>query len=497
MRRENSKGISTAEAKASFTMRKIAQVAGAWLLTCTVSASGYAQHKNGAFTVRQCVETALSNNIPVKQNELLVQSARADWQKSKAGLLPDLNGNWNYGGNQGRAIDPFTNDYIDQRFSSSGAGLSAGITLFGGLQLQNLIRQTGYAYHASEMEWQQSKDRLTLEVLLAYLTVLNNEDTWKMMSGQAEVTRKQVERLTVLVSEGATGSYMLSDMKGQLSGDELATINNYNALQTAKLNLCQLMNIPYNKDMQLERLPETELMEMYAGTPAEIYAVSLRNLAQVKAGDLRIKSMAKSVQVAKGGYYPYLRLNGNLNTNYSSVSSLSVPASITEINTGQYVMINNIKNPVLAQQQNYTEQKISYNNQFRNNLGSYVGLSLSIPIFNNLQVNTNIKKAKLSEKNAIYEAEHTKLVLKQSIEQAYQDMVSAYERYKVLQEQVIQYKESFRSAEIRFNLGTIVSTEYLLTKNNFDRAKLNLSQTRYEYIFRTRILDFYQGRLAL
>ncbi|HRQ18608.1 MAG TPA: TolC family protein [Agriterribacter sp.] len=472
-------------------MRKLMQ----GIIACIISISSYAQ--NGSFSLQQCVEIALNNNIPVKQNELLLQSARADWQKAKANLLPDVNGNWGYGWNQGRAIDPFTNSYIDQRFSSSGAGLSAGLTLFGGLQLQNLIRQTGYAYHASEMEWQQSKDRLTLDVLLAYLTVLNNEDTWRIMSEQAEVTRRQVERLTVMVKEGAVGSYLLSDMKGQLSGDELAAINNYNALQTAKLDLSQLMNIPYNKDMQVERLTEADLLEMYPTNAAEIYTASLQNLAQVKAVDLRVKSMAKGVQAAKGGYYPYLRLNGNLNTNYSSVSSMSVPTTLAEINTGQYVMVDNIKNPVLAQQQNYTSQKISYNNQFKNNLGTYVGLSLNIPIFNNLQVSTNVKKAKLSEKNAVYEAENTKLILKQSIEKAYQDMASAYERYKVLQEQVAQYKESFRSAEIRFNLGTIVSTEYLLTKNNYDRAKLNLTQTWYEYIFRTRILDFYQGKLAL
>lgn len=476
-------------------MRKLIQGIIACLVTCTISISGYAQ--NGNFSLQQCVETALNNNIPVKQNELLLQAARADWQRAKANLLPDLNGNWGYGWNQGRAIDPFTNGYIDQRFSSSGAGLSAGLTLFGGLQLQNLIRQTGYAYRASEMEWQQSKDKLTLEVLLAYLTVLNNEDTWKIMSEQAEITRKQVERLTVMVNEGAVGSYLLSDMKGQLSGDELAAINNYNALQTAKLNLSQLMNIPYNRNMQLERLPEAELLEIYPNNPTQIYTASLQNLAQVKAADLRVKSMAKGVKVAKGGYYPYLKLNGNLNTNFSSISARSVPTTVTEENTGQYVLIDNIKNPVLQQQQHYTTQKISYNSQFKNNLGSYVGLSLSIPIFNNLQISTNIKKAKLSEKNAIYEAENTKLILKQSIEKAYQDMASAYERYKVLQEQVIQYKESFRSAEIRFNLGTIVSTEYLLTKNNYDRAKLNLTQTWYEYIFRTRILDFYQGKLTL
>ncbi|MGN6436836.1 MAG: TolC family protein [Agriterribacter sp.] len=476
-------------------MRKIYTGMMMCLLTCVVTVGGYAQ--NGTLSLKQCVETALSNNIPVKQTGLLTEAAKADWTKAKANLLPDVNGNWGYGWNQGRAIDPFTNTYIDQQFSSSNAGVSAGLTLFGGLQLQNLIRQTGYAYHASEMEWQQSKDKLTLDVILAYLTVLNNEDTWRIMSEQTEVTRKQVERLTILVEKGATGSYMLSDMKGQLATDELATINNYNALQTAKLTLSQLMNIPYSKDMQLQRLTEGELLEMYPADAAGVFAVALQNLAMVKAVDLRVKSAYKGYQVAKGGYYPFLRLNGSVGSNYSSVSNTLTPTTIEEVATGDYVNINGDRTPVFKEQQNYSSNKISYNSQLKNNIGTYVGLSLSVPIFNNLQVHTSVKKAKLQAKNTEYQAENTKVVLRQNIEKAHQDMLSSYERYKVLQEQVVQYKESFRSAEIRFNLGTIVSTEYLITKNNYDRARLNLTQTWYEYIFRTRILDFYQGKLAL
>lgn len=476
-------------------MRKITIGIVACMLICLITATGYAQ--NGTLSLKECVETALNNNIPVKQTGLLAEAAKADWTKAKANLLPDVNGNWGYGWNQGRAIDPFTNTYIDQQFSSSNAGISAGLTLFGGLQLQNLIRQTGYAYHASEMEWQQSKDKLTLDVILAYLTVLNNEDTWRIMSEQAEVTRKQVERLTIMVEKGATGSYMLSDMKGQLATDELATITNYNALQTAKLNLSQLMNVPYNKDMKLYRLNEGELLEMYPTDAAGVYAASLENLAMVKAVDLRVKSAFKAYHVAKGGYYPFLRLNGSVGSNYSSVSNTLTPTTIEEVATGDYVNINGGRTPVFKEQQNYTSNKISYNNQLKNNVGTYFGLSLSVPIFNNLQVHTAVKKAKLQAKNAEYQAENTKVVLRQNIEKAHQDMISAYERYKVLQEQVVQYKESFRSAEIRFNLGTIVSTEYLITKNNYDRARLNLTQTWYEYIFRTRILDFYQGKLAL
>ncbi|MFT3747325.1 MAG: TolC family protein [Agriterribacter sp.] len=448
-------------------------------------------------TLKQCVDRALTNNIPVKQTGLLADAAKADWQQAKANLLPDINGSWGYGWNQGRAIDPFTNTYINQQFASSNVGVNAGITLFSGLQLQNLIKQTGYAYRASEMEWQQSKDKLTLDVILAYLTVLNNEDTWRIMSEQMEVTRRQVERMEVLIEKGVNGSYMLSDLKGQMASDEINTINTYNALQTAILQLSQLMNIPYNKNIQLERISEGALLEVYPATAEQVYTSSLENLAQVKAVDLRAKSAAKSLSVAKSGYYPSLRLNGSLNSNYSSVSNSLSPTTVTEVETGDYVTINNIKNPVLTQQQNYSPQKISYNTQMKNNVGTYVGLSLNIPIFNNLRVTTNVKKARLNSRYAAYEAEQTRVVLKQNIEKAHQDMISAYDKYKALLEQVNQYKESFRSAEIRFNLGTIVSTEYLITKNNYDRARLNLTQTWYEYIFRTRILDFYQGKLSL
>ncbi|MFT3947061.1 MAG: TolC family protein [Agriterribacter sp.] len=471
---------------------------GMVVMVVSLKSIAQADTSNAAvLTLKQCVDKALDNNIPVKQQGLQSDKAKADWQQAKANLLPNVNGSWGYGWNQGRSINPYSNEYLNQHFSSSSVGLSAGVTLFSGLQLQNLIRQTGYAFHASEMEWQQSKDELTLRVILQYLTVLNNEDTWHIMTEQVEVTKKQVERMSVLVEKGVNGSYMLSDLKGQLANDEISIIAAYNALQTAKLDLSQLMNMPYDKNMKLERMSEAELLEVYPAGAEQVYAAAIENLAQIKAIDLRTKSAEKNVQIAKGAYYPTLSLGGSLSSNYSNVSNSLIPTTVTTVETGGYVTIDNVKNPVMIDQQNYDQQKISYNNQIKNNVGTYVGLNLSIPIFNNLRVTTAVKKAKLNAKSAAYDAAQNRLVLKQSIEKAHQDMISAYEKYKVLLEQVTQYKESFRSAEIRFNLGTIVSTEYLITKNNYDRARLNLTQTWYEYIFRTRILDFYQGKLSL
>lgn len=441
------------------------------------------------------METALTNNIPVKQRGLEAEASKAEWHRARANLLPSLNGSWDYGWNQGRSINPFTNTYINQQFSGSNAGFSSGVTLFNGLQLQNAIRQTGYAYKASEQEWQQSKDKLTLDVILAYLTALNNEDIWEMMKERREVTNEQVKRLAIMLEKGATASYMLSDMKGQLAADDIILVNNYNALQTSRLELAQLMNVPFDRDMQLERLPEAELLELYVAGPEEIYTVALANLAQVKAVDLRVKSAEKGVQAAKGAFYPSISFQGAVGTNYSSVSFMQIPGNIIEQPTGDYVTIGGIKTPVMSENQQYNSRSIPYNTQFSNNIGTYFGFRVSVPIFNNLMVQTSVRRAKLAAKNAAYDAGYTKLILQQSIEKAHQDMTASYERYKVLLQQVTDYKESFRSAEIRFNLGAIVSTEYLLTKNNYDRALINLKQAWYEYIFRTRILDFYQGKL--
>ncbi len=472
------------------------QKSGAGIIICLIFAFSWVNvFSQKTYSLKQCVETALTNNIPVKQRELEAEASKADWHRSRANLLPNLNGSWDYGWSQGRSINPFTNTYINQQFSGSNAGFSSGVTLFNGLQLQNTIRQTGYAYKASEQEWQQSKDKLTLDVILAYLTVLNNEDIWEMMKERREVTNEQVKRLAIMFEKGATASYMLSDMKGQLAADDIALVNNYNALQTSRLELAQLMNIPFDRDIQLERLPEAELLELYAAGPEEIYAASLANLAQVKAADLRVKSAERGVQAAKGAFYPTISFQGNVGTNYSSVSATQIPGNIIEEPTGDYVTIGGVKNPVMSENQQYTSRSIPYNSQFSNNIGTYFGFRVSVPIFNNLMVQTNVRRAKLAAKSAAYEADYTKLLLQQSIEKAHQDMVASYERYKVLQQQVIDYRESFRSAEIRFNLGAIVSTEYLLTKNNYDRALINLKQVWYEYIFRTRILDFYQGKL--
>ncbi|MEI9945760.1 MAG: TolC family protein [Chitinophagaceae bacterium] len=453
-----------------------------------------AQDNSVKLSLKECIEQALNNNLPVKQADLRVETAEVNYKQAKADMLPDLNGNFGYGFNQGRSVDPITNSYISQHLASSNVNLSSGVTLFNGLRLQNFVRQNKYTYEASKMDGQQVKDNLTLNVILAYLQVLSNEDGLNIAKGQLDVTRKQVERMDVLVKEGAVGAYQLADLRGQQANEEINIINLENNLQQSKLALGQLMNIDYNPNMQLERTDTDSLVINYPMASAEVIQSSFQNLALVKANDLKIKSAEKGVKVATGGFYPTVSLNANMGSRYSNLARSLLATNQTEVSTGDYVIVNSTQTAVLRRQQNYSTEKIGYTKQLNNNLGTFAGINVAVPLFNNFFMRNRVKLAKISLKNTELESDRVKLELKQSIEQEWLNMNSSFNRYKILLQQEKDFAESFRSAQIRFNNGVINAYEFLLAKNNLDRSRVNLSQVRYDYIFRTKLLDFYAGK---
>lgn len=455
------------------------------------SVNAFAQ--DNTMSLKQCVETALSNNTLVKQSGLRADAAGVNLRQSKDNLLPAINGNFNYGFNQGRSVNPLTNSYINQKLNSSNVGLNGSITIFNGMRLQNIIKQNSFAYDAAKMDEQQEKDNLRLNVILAYLQVLSNEDVLAIGKAQLEVTKKQVERMQILVNEGAVGNYQLADLKGQLANEVIADINAENNLQQSKLALCQLMNIPYNSGLMLEKTDVEIPASKYADSTEEVYQGALKNFALIKSNDLKIKSAEKAIKVSRSGFYPTVSFNANLGSDYSSLAQTLTPTTVTETSTGDYVIINNNQNPVLQQQQNYSFSKTGYVRQLNNNLGTFAGISIRVPLFNGFQTKNNIKLSKINFTNSKLESDNTKLQLRQNIEQAWLDMNSSFEKYKALTDQVTNFQESFRAAEVRFNSGVINSTEYLISKNNLDRASTNLAQSKYEYSFRTKILDYYKG----
>jgi len=470
------------------------------LLVVTVLMAGicdnaHAQDKTGPLTLQNCIDVALANNILVKENGLLVQTASINYNQAKNNRLPNVAAGINYGISNGRSIDPFTNGYINQQLSTSNGNLTASIPVFTGFKTQKTIEQTSLDYQAAKLENQQEKDNLVLNIILDFLQVMNNEDVLSLTKTQAGVTQKQVERLDVLNNEGAIAPATLYDMKGQYATDQLSIVNAANALELSKLALAQLMNIPYSKEMQLSREGMDLAVSAYASTTEQVYATALQKLAIVKAADLRVKAASKGIQVARADLYPTVSLFGQLSTNYSSATTSSIATGTTDVATTDYVVVGGTNLPVFTKQTSYNSNKINYFSQVKNNLSSFYGVSVQIPIFSSFQSKSKIALARVQEKNAGYIADNTKIQLRQSVEQAYLNMSTSFNKYKLLEEQVASFTESFRAAEIRFNLGALNSVDYLIVKNNLDRANINLTIARYEFILRTKVLDYYQGSL--
>ncbi|MBS1654543.1 MAG: TolC family protein, partial [Bacteroidetes bacterium] len=367
------------------------------------------------FSLKQCIDTAIANNLQVQKGDLQMQAAEISWKQSKLNMLPDLIGSASHGSNQGRSIDPFTNAFINQQVSYANYGLSSGVVLFNGLSMQNSVKQTRLAYEASKMDWQQLKDNLTINIILAYLQVLSSEDQLEQSKKQEYFSRKQVERLEILNKEGSIAPSQLYDLRGQLANDQLSIINTTNALESAKINLCQLMNITYDTGMTLERIPDNLLAVTNTDTPDSVLSVAFKQFSLVKAATLHRESAEKAVKATRGQLYPTLSLGGNINTNYSSAATQNFFVNSSDQASSDYVVVNGNQLPVFRKVSTYNTQKISYGNQLNNNLYTGISLNLRVPIFNSLQTRNRIKLAQLDYKNTQLTEKNVRTELQQSV----------------------------------------------------------------------------------
>ncbi len=457
--------------------------------------SSYSQENIKAmYSLNDCIDIAIKNNLDLKSSNLRAETSEVNFKQAKYNVLPNLNANYNLGVNNGRSIDPFTNDFINQELTFSNAGLNLNLTVFNGFRLINTIKQNKFNLKAAEMEIEEVKQNLVLDVTLAYIQILNSKDLVELAKARLETTNKQLTRLNVLYKEEVGNPADFTDMQGQYALDEMSVINAENALKTGILNLIQLLNIDDSEsEIIFEGIEGFIQSEKYELSADEIFEDALQNLATFKSKELRINAADNGIKVARSNYYPEISLFGQLNTNYSSAAETFTEIG-NEINeTGAFVDINDEIFPVQENQSLFQGENINYNDQFDNNLNSVIGLSVSIPLFNGFRAKNTVKLQKIQKEESLIDYENTKLQFKQSIEQAYLNMDAAFSRYHILSNQVKAFEESFRINEIRFNNGVSNVVEYITSKNNLDSSRLNLSNAKYEYLLRVKVLDYYRG----
>jgi len=442
-------------------------------------------------SLTESIEIAVKNNINLKRTHLREETATLDFKGTRSEVLPNLNGSYNYGINNGRSIDPFTNDYIDQKLNFSNAGLNLDAQIFNGFELRNSIQRDRFNMKASEAETKAERQELILDVTLAYFQVLNNQDLLKLAKLRLESTKQQTDRLKTLNEEGQGNPADYTDIKGQVHNDQITVVDAENNLYQSKLELAQLLNI--DSEIHIEEFQISPELEKYQLSAEEIYKASLENLKTFEAKRLRVLAAEEDVAVSRSLFAPDISLFAQLNTNYSSVARLFNETGTQIIETGQFITVDEVTYPVRTNESQFAQEKISYSDQFENNLNSVVGIAVDIPIFNGFRAKRNVQLKKNQLEDAELELENTKNDFLQAIKRAHNHMEAAFKNYFILQDQVEAYKQSYEVNEIRFTNGVSNIVEYIISKNNLDRARINLANAKYEYLIRLKVLDYYKG----
>ncbi|MEI7594362.1 MAG: TolC family protein [Bacteroidota bacterium] len=442
------------------------------------------------WSLKDCIAYAYENNIQIKQSTLNTELNKNSVLQSKSALLPSINANANNVYNYGRAIDPFTNGYTSSKVQSNSFYLQSSVTIFGGFKNINAIKQAQYEYLASKYNLDKMRNDISLNIALAYLQVLYSQELLEVAKNQVVITAEQIKRTELLVKVGTLPNGSLLDVQSQGATEELQQVNAQNQLDIAVLNLKQLLDIDPAEAFDIEK-PKLNVSEnMLTGTSTDIFSKAVANQPEIKSAELSLKSSLTSLSIARGALLPSLQLSGSMGTAYSNSAKSVDNVTMSGV---QITGVTASGESVFAPKYDYSYITPSFNKQTGDNLNKSVGLYLSIPIFNGLQVRNNISRAKIGKLNADLNLQLAQNQLRKTIEQAYVDALAGMKKYQATEKSVTALEESFRYTQQRFDIGMLNSTDYNVAKNNLNKSRSDLLQAKYDYIFRVKVLDFYQG----
>jgi len=422
------------------------------------------------WSLEDCIMYALENNISIKQQALNTNYSENLLDQSKIQMAPNLNAGANYGFAFGRALDQTTYRFKEnQTIMSNNLNLSSSVTLFNGLQQRNTIQQNEFNLRASLQDLEKLKNDISLLLASGYLQILFNMELLQVSKDQHELTLQQVERTSKLVDAGSLARGSLLEIQAQAAGEELNVIEAQNLLDISFLNLTQMLDLDSVGDFEIE-IPEfgDVVREPILITVGSVYNDALNVLPQVQGAEYRLKSAYQGLSIAEGGRSPSLYLNAQWGTGFSDARQ--------RINTESLEL-----------------EDVPFWDQMNGNQNATVSLGLNIPIFNQWMVNTNISNARLNVISNELSLETTKMDLYKNIQQAFADATAAHKKYLATEEALISMEESFKYTEQKFEVGLVNTVDYNTEKNRLAKTQSDLLQSKYDYIFKMKILDFYRG----
>ncbi len=445
-----------------------------------------------AWDLQQCISYATNHNISLKQSALTNELNKNNTIQSKAGILPTLNLGASHTYNFGQTIDRFTNTFANTQVLSQNFYISSNVVLWSGLSQHNTIKANEYKYLSGVENLKQQQNDLSLNVANAYITLIFTDELLKISTNQYAITKEQLERTQKLVNAGALAKSVEYDVKAQLASEDVNITTADNNYQLALLNLKQLLNLDTVTNFSIAK-PNIDVQEntLLANNIQYVYETALKNQPSIKSAEYTIKSAEKTLAASKGRISPSLSLTGSMGTGYSGLGKEFVSANISGF---QASGITNKGDTVFTPITNYVTRKKPFADQFKDNVNKSIGFTLNVPLYNGLQTHTAVKNAKINALNARFSQDLVEQNLYKTIAQAFANAKAALNKYNATKASVDAANESFKYAQQKFNAGAISAFDFNSAKNRLFAAESNLLQSKYDYIFKLKVLDYYQGK---
>ncbi len=430
-------------------------------------ASAVAQVK--VWTLEECVQYAHQHNLSIKQAELSLEMDEVSLEERKWAKYPNLNASSNRNYNFGRSIDPVTNSTGFRKNISNYFSLSTSATLFNGFLLRNREDQSKTQLEARNHYLDKIRNDISVNIALLYLEVLFNQESISNSSAQLEITKQQVARIQKLVDVGSLPKGSLFEMESQMASEEQGLVQSESNFEISRLNLTQLLDITDYANFYVKApVFGDPILDTEGLTTEGIYKTALQNMPEIKQSNAEVMVAEKGVDIAKSGLYP----------------RLSVSASISTQATDDQTKFSIIDTTFV----DYT-----FNDQIEDFFGQSVGFNLNIPIFNGRSARLGIERAEIQKQQAEISKINTENQLLKDIQKAQADVLASYKGFIAAKKSVLSFQESFNYVKKKHELGIVNAVE-----NNDAKTKLNLAisqmtQSKYDYIFKRMILGFYQG----
>jgi outer membrane protein len=431
--------------------------------------STHAQTKK--WTLEECVKYAVDNNISIKQSELDTKTADIDKKGAIGNFIPSLNSNASHSWNIGLNQDPTTGLLRDQTTQFSTMGANVGFDIYKGLQNQNTLRKANLSILAAKYQLTKMKEDIALNVANAFLQVLFNKENLKVQQEQKAINEKQLARSQELVKAGSVPRGDLLDIKATVASSNQKVIAAENALLISKLSLAQLLQLKefYDFDVTDETSVKDE-NNILAQTPVAIYEKAKEQRTELKIAKTNLEIAEKNVAIAKGGFQPTLQGFYNINTRIS------------------YADFYTSQNNVIVSQ-----RAPSFGKQFIDNKGQTFGAQLSIPIFNGFSAKNNVERSKVSLEKSKIAVEQQELTLERNVYTAFTDAKGGLNAYESSLSALEARQEAYNYAKEKYAVGMMNSFDFNQAQTLLSTAQSEVLRTKYDYIFKIKILEFYFG----